>query len=335
MNRVEAAFAVILIILSLTACVSGHSPILTGGNEGIENAVLIDDPLKSWALYGTFPDAGSVSYYAFSLEKGDRLWFSVFTPEKEVIYPQAVLIGPGIESTGEVPAGVVLLENNGYIVVPGKFPDVPEYEPFTPSANYQWSKFEYIAEVPGTYYIAMVNKGTGPGNYGLAVGYKEEFTLSEWVLIPLSIANVRIWEGSSPAFVVGFPLFIVWIGLLYLFRFKREPVRINPETLAGGTGGFLYVAGSVFMLIQACIALVKTGFEASFLVTAIFILIPMILGVLILRYMVKPVRYQGIKLLLLGVLGLVVWAGYVAGPVLVILSGLMILFKRRGRAKQP
>jgi hypothetical protein len=135
--------------------------------------------------------------------------------------------------------------------------------------------------------------------------------------------------------VVGFPLFIVWIGLLYFFRFKREPVQINPETVSGVSGGLLYVAGSGFMLIQACIALVKTGFQASFGVTAIFILIPLIFGFLILRYMVKPVRYQGIKLLLLGALGLVVWAGYVAGPVLVIFSGLLILFKRRGRAKQP
>jgi hypothetical protein len=335
MNRVEAAFAVILIILSLTACVSGHSPILTGGNEGIENAVHIDDPLKSWALYGTFPDAGSVSYYAFSLEKGDRLWFSVFTPENDAVYPEAVVIGPGIGSGGELSACVFVPENNGYIVIPGKFPDFPDYEPFTPAANYQWLKYEYIADVPGTYYIAMVNNGTGPGNYGLAVGYKEEFTLSEWVLIPLSIANVRIWEGSSPAFVVGFPLFIVWIGLLYLFRFKREPVQINPKTVPGVSGGLLYIAGSVFMLIQGGIALYKTGFQASFGVTAIFILIPLILGFLILRYMVKPIRYQGIKLLLLGALGLVVWAGYVAGPVLVILSGMMILFKRRGRAKQP
>ena len=339
MKGVGAALAVLLIIFSLTACVSGHVPGITGGDEGIDNAFHVDDPLKSWAFYGTFANAGSVSYYEFHLEKGDRLWFSLFTPEKEIIYPQAVLIGPGIESTGELPAGVVVLENDGYIIVPVKFPDHPEYEPFTPSANYQWSKFEYIAEVPGTYYIAMVNKGTGPGSYAVAIGYREEFSVSEWVLIPISIANVRIWEGNSPVFVCGFPILIVLFGLLYLFRLKKEPVIVKTETLTGVTGALLYFAGSLFMLIQASIALFKTGFQASSGVTAVFILIPLVLGFLIMRYFLKPrgdpVKYQGMKLIVLGAIGLVFWSGYIIGPVLVIISGVKFLFNKRGRAKQP
>ena len=335
MKWIEAAFAVLLIIFSLTVCVSAHSPVLTVGDSGIDDAIHIDDPFKSWAYYGTFADAGSVSYYEFDLESGDRLWFSVFTPQKDAVYPEAVIIGPGIENTGELPDGVVVLENNGYIVVPGESPDMPDYEPFTPAANYQWLKYEYFAEVPGTYYIAMVNEGTGPGSFGLAVGYLEEFTISEWGLIPISIANVRIWEGNSPAFVIGFPLLVVIFGLLYLMRFKKKPVRMNPETILGASGGLLYLAGSAFMLIQALMALYKTGFEASFGVTMIFILIPLILGILILRYMVKPAKYKAIKLLVLGAVGLVVWAGYVIGPILVILSGVMILFDKKGGAKQP
>ncbi len=210
-------------------------------------------------------------------------------------------------------------------MIPGTKPDHPEYEPFTPAANYQWLKAEYIAEVPGTYYIAMVNKGTNAGNYGLALGFREEFTLAEWIMIPLSIGNVRVWEGSSQAFVVGFPVFIVLIGMVYLFRFKKEPLPLHPETLAGSAGGLLYLAGSGFMLVQALMALMKTGFAGSFLVTAIFILIPLVMGVLILRYMMRPVKYRGAKLILLGVLGVVVWGGYVVGPVLVICAGLKLL----------
>ncbi|WP_042696838.1 hypothetical protein [Methanocorpusculum bavaricum] len=225
----------------------------------------------------------------------------------------------GIFAAVSVPAG------SGYLVIPGTKPDHPEYEPFTPAANYQWLKAEYIAEVPGTYYIAMVNKGTNAGNYGLALGFREEFTLAEWIMIPLSIGNVRVWEGSSQAFVVGFPVFIVLIGMVYLFRFKKEPLPLHPETLAGSAGGLLYLAGSGFMLVQALMALMKTGFAGSFLVTAIFILIPLVMGVLILRYMMRPVKYRGAKLILLGVLGVVVWGGYVVGPVLVICAGLKLL----------
>ncbi len=70
--------------------------------------------------------------------------------------------------------------------------------------NDQWPKAEYIAEVPGTYYIAIVNEGTGPGNYRHSLGFREEFTPAEWILISLSTGNVRVWEGSSKAFVVGF-----------------------------------------------------------------------------------------------------------------------------------
>lgn len=325
MKRLEAAFAVILILLSLTAGVSAHSPVLTGENQGIDHAFSVQDPFKSWAFYGTFPDAGSVSYYTFDLQQGDRVWFSVFTPTRDAVYPEAVLIGPGVEDAGELFPGVSVPAGSGYLVIPGTKPDHPEYEPFTPAANYQWMKAEYIAEVPGTYYIAMVNKGTNAGNYGLALGFREEFTLAEWIMIPLSIGNVRVWEGSSQAFVVGFPVFIVLFGMVYLFRFRKEPLPLHPETIAGSAGGLLYIAGSGFMLIQALMALMKTGFAGSFLVTAIFILIPLVMGVLILRYMMRPVKYRGGKLILLGVLGVVVWGGYVVGPVLVILAGLKLL----------
>lgn len=325
MKRLEAAFAVILILLSLTAGVSAHSPVLTGENQGIDHAFSVQDPFKSWAFYGTFPDAGSVSYYTFDLQQGDRVWFSVFTPTRDAVYPEAVLIGPGVEDAGELFPGVSVPAGSGYLVIPGTKPDHPEYEPFTPAANYQWMKAEYIAEVPGTYYIAMVNKGTNAGNYGLALGFREEFTLAEWIMIPLSIGNVRVWEGSSQAFVVGFPVFIVLFGMVYLFRFRKEPLPLHPETLAGSAGGLLYLAGSGFMLIQALMALMKTGFAVSFLVTAIFILIPLVMGVLILRYMMRPVKYRGGKLILLGVLGVVVWGGYVVGPVLVICAGLKLL----------
>ena len=325
MKRLEAAFAVILILLSLTAGVSAHSPVLTGENQGIDHAFYVQDPFKSWAFYGTFPDAGSVSYYTFDLQQGDRVWFSVFTPKRDEVYPEAVLIGPGIENSGEIFPGVIVPAGSGYLVIPGTKPDHPEYEPFTPAANYQWMKAEYIAEVPGTYYIAMVNKGTNAGNYGLALGFREEFTLAEWIMIPLSIGNVRVWEGSSQAFVVGFPVFIVLFGMVYLFRFKKEPLPLHPETIAGSAGGLLYLAGSGFMLVQALMALMKTGFAVSFLVTAIFILIPLVVGVLILRYMMRPVKYRGGKLILIGVLGVVVWGGYVVGPVLVICAGLKLL----------
>ncbi|ABN07849.1 hypothetical protein Mlab_1688 [Methanocorpusculum labreanum Z] len=222
MRKREAALAVLLIILSLTSCAAAHVPQIVGADEGIQNAVHIDDPYKSWAIYGTFPAAGSVTYYQFTLETGDRLWFSVFTPDIGAASPEAVLIGPGIESSGDIPAGVASLDGQGYILIPGEAPVLPEYEPFTPAANYQWLEYEYIAEEPGTYFIVMVNNGTGAGNYGLALGYREEFSVSEWVMIPLSIANIRIWEGNSPAFVIGFPLLIVMFGLVYLFRAKKS-----------------------------------------------------------------------------------------------------------------
>lgn len=89
---------------------------------------------------------------------------------------------------------------------------------------------------------------------------------------------------------------------------------------------------------QAMLALGKTGFEASFSVTAVFILIPSVLGCLVLRYYVrprkKPVRYRWLKLLILGILGLVVWAGYVIGPILVICAGLKALFDAKSREKE-
>lgn len=78
----EAALSVLIIIFSLTACVSGHVPEIKGGNEGIENAVYLDDPFKSWAFYGTFEIPDRFHTMNFTLKKGKGYGFQYLHPKK-------------------------------------------------------------------------------------------------------------------------------------------------------------------------------------------------------------------------------------------------------------
>ena len=48
----------------------------------------------------------------------------------------------------------------------------------------------------GKYYI-VVSSEQGEGNYGIVVGYKETFTLKEWISVPLNQIKIYRWEGQS------------------------------------------------------------------------------------------------------------------------------------------
>ncbi|MCW4020642.1 MAG: hypothetical protein NWF14_05375 [Candidatus Bathyarchaeota archaeon] len=306
--------------------VLAHAPLKPGDNESLETAMPVPDPTKSWAIYTELHEGGEAQYYRLDLGQGERLQATMFIPlEEEGFAPNLVIMGSDISSHDVVPeylevpaeAGVLLVEPNSSVQ--------PSYEPFTPSSYYYLSNVESVVPVAGEYYIAVYEPVKG-GRYGLAIGYREEFGLDEWLRIPFDVIGIHQWEGQAlwfilaPLFatlIIGFPV-AVWLK-------KKSFGTLKPWI--GGLSGLLYIGSGFMMLTQMFVASASTGFDISMTVTLVFILLPVLLGLGVMKLTVKNGDHTTVRVriltALLGLLGLFTWSGLVVGPSLAFLASIL------------
>ncbi|WP_298666084.1 hypothetical protein [uncultured Methanofollis sp.] len=315
-----------LILVSLCVAVSAHVPLWGGGNDLPEDALPIDDPTKSWVVYDTIDAGGEARYYLLEMEEGDELRLSLFTPEKSSFVPGLAVMGPGIAPSGDLPDSVEVPPGAGAFVVAGVPPEKAEYEPFTPAALYPGATYSSVVTVPGTYYVAVFSADTG-GRFGLAVGYREEFSPAEWVLVPLSAVGIHLWEGQ-PLILVLAPLaltFLAGIGVLARRGGRCRPLPGQAGLLAV-IAALLFIGGGAMTLLQMGIALSKTGYDPSAFLTLAFALVPVLLGLLTFYLGLgreKAGRVWGAAMIGIGIAGLLFWAGLIAGPVLACGAGVL------------
>lgn len=323
---------VLLFLLSMVGA-HAHVPLTTGDNEALETATHIHDPLKSWAIYSELREGGVANYYRFDMDQGQRLRLLLFIPDEDLFTPGLVIMGPGIESQGTIPAFIDVPEGSGALVVEGKRPNQASYEPFTPASQYNLVDVDMEITAPSTYYVAVYEPSQG-GRYGLALGYREEFGLIEWIRVPLDVIRVHQWEGQPLGFILAPLLGIVVIGYIFLLwqRKKGALVLQNSFGMIGSFVGFLYFGSSAIILTQMAIALSRAPLTSSVIITIIFALLPLIAGIALLQVaMSAPSAIKTkarVKMAFLGIAGLFVWAGLVIGPVLAIVASLLPAFTK-------
>jgi hypothetical protein len=310
--------------------VSAHAPANAGFNEDISNATVISNPEKSYAFYTDLDQSGEAQYYKFSMQKGQQLSGTVQIPDSGSMVPDIVIIGPGIVPSGNIPSFIEVPAGSGAMVIDGTKPEKPTYEPFTPQPIYEVAHFNLTVPEDGDYYIAVY--GPGGGNYGLAPGFLEQFTISEWLLIPFSVISIYLWAGQSLSAVVTPFLFIVIAGLALLIIYqKKSDKQWGYREWIVLFSGLLYLGGVAVTITQTIHTLLLTGYSSGVLLTLIFIVIPSILGIVIIRKGLSLTREKrsvpltGLLILIAGLLGLIMWAGFIIGPVLAILGGTLVI----------
>jgi hypothetical protein len=315
----------LLFVLYVNAALA-HTPLRPDDNESLETATVIPDPTKSWAIYAELHEEGEAQYYRLDLKQGERFRAMLFIPiEENGFLPNLVIMGSGIQSQDAVPpyvevpdeAGIKLVEANGSVG--------PAYEPFTPSSYYYLADFDLEVPVDGAYYVAVYESSRG-GHYGLAIGYREEYTLDEWILVPIDVIGIHQWEGQSLGFILAPLVATLVIGFLVLIWRKKNLYR-SFRTWMGTLAGLLYLGTGVMMLTQMFIALTTAALELSVLVTVVFAMLPILLGFGVLRLTVRSDETVTIRvralLALLGILGIFAWAGLLIGPSLVFLTSIL------------
>jgi hypothetical protein len=328
----------VLLLFGGIATVSAHAPLGVASNEDIANATLITNPEKSFVLYTELHEGGEAQYYHFPMQKGQILYGSFQVPGPGSMVPDIVIIGPGIKAAGNVPSFIEVPAGSGAMVIPGKTPGKPSYEPFSPQPIYETGRFNVTVPSDGDYYIAVY--GPTGGKYSLAPGFLEEFTVSEWLLIPFSVIAIHLWEGQSP-YVVFAPLIVVVIGGLALLVMYRKDLGLQHDPIRWMIllAGLLYIGGAAMTILQIVHAVQVTGYGNEVLVTVMFMAGPVILGIFAIMEGMKQPRHDsgvksGIKMIIIGILGLLFWAGLIIGPVLAIFCGVLILVKRSVKPHQ-
>ena len=353
-------FAITVLVLGglLIACAflitpaAAHVPLTPEKNHHIDDAFVVADPTKSWVIYGTLDRGGDVRYYRMAMVADDELRLSLFTPEGSATFvPGIVVIGPELFPSGTLPPFVEMPHDHaeehdeyGAVVIEGTAGEA-EFEPFTPSALYPLAKYSREVTEPGTWYVAVYapEDSVSGGNFGLAVGYREEFTLSEWLLVPFSVVAIHRWEGQSWALLLGPVLLTLLVGFgLILRRGRREgmsatgpgtgkgpafPIR-GPFGWLAVTAGLLYVGTGAMLLVQTAVALAKTVPTAAAALPGIYLFVIVLLGSVAIRNGLRRsgrdgwgTRNAGISMIIVGVVGLVAWAGLLVGPVLALAAG--------------
>jgi hypothetical protein len=335
-KRILSFLLLLIVLLPIVYGVSAHAP-LSGevDNENLDKALVLTDPLKSWVIYKELHTAGEANYYKFDLDQNQHITANLLIPisEKDTFLPGLIIMGPGIPNNGTAPSYVQVPNGTHVMVIEGKKPTKASYEPFTPASSYFIVDVEMNVTEKGTYYLVVFDSSSG-GKYSLAIGYKEEFTVSEWLLIPFNLISIHIWEGQNIILLLA-PLYLTILLGIILIIWKRPQTFRHLPAWTGIPAGLLCLGSGLLTLTQMVYAL-SIAPDMIALVTLIFAVIPIVLGYAILRTFLKNIekitRTQRIVLVICGALGLVIWAGVIVGPVLAIVTAFLpftLIMKRK------
>lgn len=203
-----AGLAVFLALLSLTVTqAQAHNPIMAGGNHNLSTAVRIPDPAVSYALYGYLDTPGEAQFYYVDISSPVRLMTQLNIPKNDAhasFRPSYALVGPGIRESDPVPFDVP--GGNGSLLVSASLqePVSAFYEPFS-GITYNTSVKTYTnLTVPGRYYIAIFDESHKRGDYVLATGEQEAFSIWDMPSVTWKVLGLRLgWYDHSKEILAG------------------------------------------------------------------------------------------------------------------------------------
>lgn len=330
MRRLPTLLVGLLLGFSLgVSSAASHSLLTPGDNESLVSATLVADAAKSWAVYAELHEGGEAQYYRFEMNQGQRLHVMLFispASREKGFNPSLAIMGPGIESQGTTPSYVDPPSGSAVMVLERVLPAKAEYEPFSPSSFYPTAEARLDVSQTGTYYLAVYEESQG-GNYGIAIGDLEAFTVGEVLLLPISLIGVYEWEGQSLEFILS-PVLVTFAIGIGVYAWRSRGVR--PKTPTGPVAylaGLFFAGSGALVATQMVLALTHAPFVSGVGITAGFVLLHLGLGLASLRIAGDVDRGIGTQkrlvLALLGFIGLFLWAGLLLGPALAVVASLL------------
>jgi hypothetical protein len=315
-----------LVAFSLIQTTAAHVPLFMVGGHSLDEAVPIENPTKSWVIYSTIDEVAEPHYFYLDMQVGERIRLMLMVPipdGDQGFRPRLALMGDGLTNMS-TPPGNLEIPSGAQVMILEPESLIPEYEGFTPTSFYVLYDLDILAPSTGHYYLAYYEPVMS-GNFAIAVGYQEIFSFTEWVTVPFTVLITHLWNYQSPLTIIAPILVTLLLGFVLVFwRYQR--LREDPQLLIwmGITCGLLFVASGIFLLYQMGLALLQVPVSPQIAITIIFGTIPIILGFFTIRSFVstdwshKP--RQLILLFILAISALFLWAGWILGPILLMLT---------------
>jgi len=317
------------IFLSIVPLIQGHVPISGGDNENLEEAIIITNPTKSWAIYSILEEAGVPQYFGFEIDKGDQIYFSLLKStrsEDKDFLPSAILMGEHIVSNDIVPEYIDKPNEYNAILIQGSQTETATYESFGPGSYYGLGELSLSAPESGIYYIAVFEPSTG-GHYSLAIGRTETFSLDEWILNPINMIDVYQWGGQNIIMIFAPLIFTVAIGSIIIFlRMKESSVSLNYLRYIGLIGGLIFIGTGVSLIYQMIYSILQSSIGVEIVLTIMFALAPLLIGLLVTRTFLRTIDLKGktrMYLIIYGLIGLFTWSGIIIAPIITIILALI------------
>ncbi len=330
-----AILMILIILLGISPLASAHVPIIVGKNTSLNSSTEIQNPTKSWVAYGVIQNPENTSYFSFNMHNGQEIYAMLLkssSPSSGSFNPVLILIGPGISNSGLLPAGVQIPSGDGYLVVASQaMAHGPEYEPFGAESFYEVSTVILNAPDNGTYYLAVHSSSSG--NYGLAIGQTEQYTIMEWITLPYFLLFVYMWLGESIWLILAPLIVTIVAGLTILYRTQRVTMRNDPfYYLTPWSSSLLFIGSGFSTLFQMFFNLTRTGLDPSALITVALAALPILSGLIILwlsNPKTKPGVLRNSMIGVVGVIGLFALGGYFIGPALAVISSVYRISRDR------
>jgi hypothetical protein len=249
--------------------------------------------------------------------------------------PRLIIIGPNITIQGTIPSKITVSSGLNAQLVNQTAP-TPTFEPFSPGTFTGLADTTLENPTPGKYYLVVFEQSNTPkgGNYGLAIGDRETYTIDEWILIPFNLMNIYQWEGQNLALILTPMITTLIVGvILVAWQLRRRCDLANPMAWLGAITGLTFIgtAATTIGELISCATKVSVGVEA--VITLIFALVPLALGLFALRLSIKNSQKATLRkriyFVILGVAALFMWAGLIIGPILAIITAVMPTILRK------
>jgi hypothetical protein len=224
-----------ILVVGLLSCVPSiawaHRPILSNGSaRDASTALYISDIDFSQVVYDEVTAQSPQLWLAFDLTEGQSLYFQLGVPVIDRLKdyrPALALVGPGLPEASlpfAVPDGLGAQQfTSAQITEPTEF-----YEPFSGTSS--WILLTETVAVPaaGRYYLVAYDPADQPGKLWVALGQREEFSLSDIAALQEILPKVRQFHEISTT-PVGLPCFLAPMAVaLTAFCFSSASRRPPP-----------------------------------------------------------------------------------------------------------
>lgn len=201
-SRLSCVIAVLL-LAGLVATAQAHIPIFSDADTGSapENAIFIDDPSISHAVYHEVTAATPQMWVTFDYQAGDEIYVQFGMPvlDRLIDYrPAVAVLGPGlpeIDLPFEIPSGLggILFETDD-VAEPEYF-----FERYTSTESWIFGEVEDTAPESGKYYMVAYSPTGEDGKLWAAIGRREVFEPVDIVALPRLVPQVRAFHEVANA----------------------------------------------------------------------------------------------------------------------------------------